>query len=155
MKRTLALILTGAVLVGCRSYTESTPRQVLEVDHAANYARIFHSPAPADVTVVNSLVVVYPFRPGVVTTADWEFEVIAPAEWIRKQSKRWYLSGGEGQFIERQLEARRAHARPWYAPDSLDRYDLYRDATSVGYVHMLVEKKPESDGRRRVFISKH
>jgi hypothetical protein len=32
---------------------------------------------------------------------------------------------------------------------------LYRDLSSVGYLHMLVQKEPESDGRRRVFISKH
>ena len=155
MKRTLALFVTSAVLVGCRSYIESTPRQLLEGDHAANYARIFRSPTPANVTVVNSMVVTYSFRPGVVTTDDFEFELVAPVDWIRKQSKRWYMRKGDGELIERQLDARRADARAWYAPDALDHYDLYRDLSSVGYVHMLVQKEPESDGRRRVFISKH
>jgi hypothetical protein len=143
------------VLVGCRSYVESTPSKVLEGDDPKNYARVFREPLPSDVTVVNSAVVTYSFRPGVVTTDDFEFELVATHEWIRKATKRFYLGKGNGEFIQSELGSRRKNARPWYAPKSLDHYDLYRDATSVGYVHMLVQKEGETDGRQRVFISKH
>ena len=155
MYRALSLLILAAALTGCRSYVESTPAKVLEGDNAGNYARVFREPLPADVTVVNSVVVTYSFRPGVVTTDDFEFELLVPRQWIQKSSKRFYLGKGDGEFIERQLESRREQARPWYAPKPLDQYDLYRDATSVGYVHMLVEKEGEADGRQRVFISKH
>jgi len=155
MNRALSLIILAITLVGCRSYVESTPRQYLEGDHPANYARIFRESIPSDVTVVNSAVITYSFRPGVVTTDDFEFELTAPPQWIEKEAKRFYLGKNDGEFIQKELGARRAHARPWYAPKPLDQYDLYRDATSVGYVHMLVQKEPETDGRHRVFISKH
>lgn len=149
------LILSAAVLAGCRSYVESTPSKVLEGDDPANYVRVFREPLPADVTVVNSAIVTYSFRPGVVTTDDFEFELIVPREWIAKVTKRFYLGKSDGAFIQRELDSRRKDARPWYAPNSLDQYDLYRDATSVGYVHMLVQKEGETDGRQKVFISKH
>ena len=70
-------------------------------------------------------------------------------------TKRFHLGMCDGEFIERQIASRRERARAWYAPKPLDQYDLYRDASSFGYVHMLVQKEGESDGRQRVFISKH
>jgi hypothetical protein len=155
MYRVLFLLSVTFALAGCRSYVKSTPRHFSEGDHPANYKKIFREPIPSDVTVVNSVVVTYSFRPGVVTTPDYEFEVIAPQSWIEKQTKHFYLRKGEGEFMARELGRRRDHARPWYAPKSLDQYDLYRDMSSVGYVHMLVQKEAESDGRLRLFVSKH
>jgi hypothetical protein len=127
----------------------------VEGDHPANYSRVFHEAIPSDVTVVNSAVVTYSSRPGVVTTDDFEFELLVPPQWLEKTTKRFYLSKSDSEFVQKQLSTRREHARPWYAPKSLDHYDLYRDATSVGYVHLLVQKGTEADGRHRVFISKH
>jgi hypothetical protein len=155
MYRALSLLILAAAFAGCRSYVESTPAKVLEGSDPANYARVFREPLPSDLTIVNSAVVTYAFRPGVVTTDDFEFELLVPRPWIQKATKRFYLGKSEGEFIQRELGSRRKDARPWYAPKPLDQYDLYRDATSVGYVHMLVQKEGESDGRQRVFISKH
>ena len=155
MYRALSLLILAAAFAGCRSYVESTPSKVLEDDDPANYTQVFREPLPSDVTVVNSAVVTYAFRPGVVTTDDFEFELLVPRTWIHRATKRFYLWKSEGEFIQSELGARRKDARPWYVPKPLDQYDLYRDATSVGYVHMLVQKEGESDGRQRVFISKH
>jgi hypothetical protein len=155
MYRALSLLILAATVAGCMSYVESTPSKVLEGDDPANYARVFREPLPTGATVVNSAVVTYSFRPGVVTTDDFEFELLVSPLWIQKATKRFYLGKSEGEFIQSQVDARRKDARPWYAPKPLDQYDLYRDATSVGYVHMLVQKEGESDGRQRVFISKH
>ncbi|HYG34385.1 MAG TPA: hypothetical protein VEC99_06350 [Clostridia bacterium] len=155
MNRALSLLMLAALLTGCRSYVESTPFKVLEGDNLGNYARVFREPVPPDVTIVNSVIVTYPSRPGVVTTDDFEFELLVPSEWIRKTTKRFYLGKSDGEFTQRELGLRRQNARSWYAPKPLGQYDLYRDATSVGYVHMLVEKEGETDGRQRVFISKH
>ena len=155
MHRILSLMILAAVLAGCRSYVESTPSKVLEGDDQANYARVFREPVPADVTVVNSAVVTYAFRPGVVTTDDFEFELLVPPQWTQKVIKRFYLRKSAGEFVQGEIDSRRKNARAWYAPKALDQYDLYRDATSVGYVHMLVQKEGESDGRQRVFVSKH
>jgi hypothetical protein len=150
------LLALTVVLSGCQSYTASTPRQVFEGNNPENYVRIFREPVPADVTIVHSVVITYSFRPGVVTTADYEFELLAPPDWIRKTAHASMLrQGNDHEFTRHELEARREKARPWYAPQPLDQYDLYRDRTSVGYMHMLVQKKAEPDGRHRVFISKH
>lgn len=81
--------------------------------------------------------------------------MLVPPQWIQQKAKRFYLRKSDGDFIARQLASRRERARPWYAPKQLEKYDLYRDATSVGYVHMLVQKEEEADGKQRVFISKH
>ena len=149
-------VLTLAILLaGCRSYVNSTPSRLVEGDHAANYGQIFRQPIPTDVTIINSAVITYSFRPGVVTTADFKFERIAPRSWIERTAKRFYLSISNSEFVQREIYARREHAQPWYAPKPLEHYDLYREATSVGYVHMLVEKTPQPDGRRPVFISKY
>ncbi len=155
MYRALSLLILATAFAGCRSYVESTPSKVWEENNPANYTRVFREPLPSDVTVVNSAVVTYSFRPGVVTTDDFEFELLVPRSWIQNATKRFYLGRSESDFIQRELGSRRKDARSWYAPKPLDHYDLYRDATSVGYVHMLVQKEGETDGRQRVFISKH
>ena len=155
MYRALSLLILVAAFSGCKSYVESTPSKVLEGDDPANYTRVFREPPSSDVTVVNSVVATYSFRPGVVTTDDFEFELLVPRPWIEKVTKRFHLGKSDGEFIERQIASRRERGRAWYAPKPLDQYDLYRDASSVGYVHMLVQKEGESDGRQRVFISKH
>src|SRR5688500_15381206 len=128
--RALSLLMFATALTGCRCYVESTPSKLLEGDHPANYARIFREPVPSDVTVVNSAVVTYSFRPGVVTTDDFEFELLVPPQWIQKKAKRFYLRKSEGEFVKGEIGSRRKDARPWYAPKPLDQYDLYRDATS-------------------------
>lgn len=151
----LAILLTISAGVGCRSYVDSTPSKLLEGDHAANYRRIFSEAIPANVTVVNSAVVTYSFRLGVVATDDFEFELIVPPQWIQRKIRRYFLNRGDDDFIRSELATRRTQARRWYAPGPLEQYDLYRDGTSIGYVHMLVNREAEPDGRRRVFISKH
>src|ERR1043166_636756 len=155
MYRALSLMVLASMLAGCRSYVESTPSKLVEGDHPVNYARVFRETVPSDVTVVNSAVVTYGFRPGVVTTDDYEFELIVTPSWVQRIAKRFYLRKSDGEFIQRRLGARRDQARPWYAPKPLTQYELYLDATSVGYVHMLVDKTEEADGKQRFFISKH
>jgi len=151
----LSWLIAAAALSGCHSYVDSTHARVLEEGPAAQYARVFGEPAPSDVGIVNAFVVAYGVRPGVVTTDDFEFELLVPDVWIQRAAKRFYLQRYEGEAALKEQGARREHARPWYAPNSLDDYDLYRDLSSVGYVHMLVQRQAEPDGRRRVFISKH
>lgn len=153
--RTLALLLLATTLVACRRYAESTPVTHLEGDHPANYQRVFDEPVPADVTVVNSIIAAYSFRPGVVTTDDFEFELLVPQPWVEVKAKRFYLRAGDNEFIRKEIASRQEKARPWYGAQKLEQFELYRDITSVGYVHMLVRTEPEADGRRRVFISKH
>jgi hypothetical protein len=155
MYRAMTLLMFAAALAGCQSYVESTPSKLLEGNNPANYARVFGEPVPSDVTIMNSAVITYSFRPGAVTTDDFEFELLVPIQWIQKLAKRFYLGKSDGVRIQREIGSRREHARPWYAPKPLDQYELYRDASSVGYVHMLVQKEGETDGRQRVFISKH
>jgi hypothetical protein len=160
LKQAYALPLVASFIlailgVGCRSYVESTPSQLLENDHAANYVRVFREAVPPNVTIVNSAVITYSFRPGVISTDDFEFELLASEQWLQTKTRRFFLSKGEGAFIRDQLERRRTEARRWYAPGSLDDYELYRDSSSVGYFHMLVDRKIEADGSRRIFISKH
>ena len=114
---------------------------------------MFRKPVPSDVTIVNSAVITYSFRPGVVTTTDFEFELLVHLPRIEKAIKRFGLWTGDSEFIEKELDHRRKRARPWHAPKPLNAYDLYRDRTSIGYVHMLVQKAGESDGRERVCLS--
>jgi hypothetical protein len=155
MYHALPLLIIATALVGCQRYVDSTPSTVVEGNNPTNYVQIFDAPVPSDVTVVNSRVVTYSFRPGVVTTDDFEFELLVPSSWIQKATKSFYLRRSDGEFVRTELDSRRARARPWYAPKLFKQYDFYRDATSVGYVHMLVQKEGETDGRHRVFISKH
>lgn len=151
----VVLCLLSVALMGCRHYVNSTPCQCLEGDDAANYWKVFKSAAPEGVTVVNSVVVGYASRPGVITTDDFEFELLATEEWIGLCAKKWCLTRGDGEFVRRELDGRKGRSiRSWYAPKSIDSYELYRDCSSVGYVHMLVAKE-EVGNRRRVFLSKH
>jgi hypothetical protein len=150
-----SLVVFAGLLVGCRAYTESTPRHYLQGGPEVNYKRIFHKPRPAAVRVVNSWVIVYGWRPGVITTDDFEFELLASEQWIQEEGRHFGLRRDDSDFFKRELAHRKESAAPWYAPKPLDQYDLYRDITERGFVHMLVQKKPETDGRRRIFISKH
>ncbi len=147
----LKLLIVGAlaVLGGCRTYTENTPREYFEGDNAANYQRIFKEAVPADVTVVNSVVVGYSWRLGVVTTDDFEIELIAPPSRIKLWEKDLFPT-------TLGIAIRKARPiRPWYAPKPSDAYRSFRDRTSAGYFHLLEETSPEPDGRIRVFLSKH
>jgi hypothetical protein len=147
----LILLLAATVTLGaCRSYDTSG---LGDRQHEANYARVFQERLPAEVTVLNSRVVSY--RPGTATADDYEFELLVPGAWVARTEKGLYLRKGEGEYVQKELNVRRSPARAWYAPKPLDQYDLYRDRTGAGRVHMLVQKEPEADGRQRVFISKH
>ncbi len=142
------------LVAGCQSYPTATPRSYLEADHQENYRRAFGTVPPTDVEVLNSVVVDYAWRPGVVTTDDWEFELLAPRSWVEEQSTALHLRQVEAdRFIER----RKAHPiRAWYAPEPIEVYQLYfSHVTSIPYVHMLVEREPRLDSRHRIFISKH
>ncbi len=152
----LFLLVWGQFCAGCASYTNSTPRQYLEGDDAGNYERILGAKPPENVTVVHSVVVTYAWRLFVVTTDDFEFELLVPKAWIEAQVKSHYLfSPGPGRSGD-EFDRRKQHPiRDWYATKSIDHYVSYRDRTDVGYVHLLVEQTPEADGRWRVFISKH
>jgi hypothetical protein len=147
----LLFALAGAWLTGCRSYTDSTPRTIHEGDSQANYRRVFGTAPQWPVKVVNSVVVTYARRPAVVTTDDFEFELLVPPAWVEERVKRWHLMESTLHVDRRQQQP----IRSWYAPKDLASYRSYRDRTSVGYVHLLVERELETDGRVRVFVSKH
>ena len=123
-------------------------------DNAGNYQRIFQAPVPADVTVVHSYVVAYDWRWDVITTDDFEFELLVPTPWLAQASKRFGLFKTGGQW-DVPMARRKESALEWYSPKPIESYDRYRDSTSTGYVHMLVDKEREADGRNRVFVSKH
>lgn len=172
----MALLVVPLVL-GCQSYADRTPRTFLEGDNAGNYERVFAEEPSPDIEIVNSVVVDYAWRLGVVTTDDWEFEILAPRAWIDRHLESLHLRGAEtspsvdailaevesGKPIPmriyhwRMLYDRKLHPiRSWYVPNDLRTYDAYYlSATSVPYVHMLVEPEAGADGRHRVFISKH
>jgi hypothetical protein len=126
---------------------------------------------------VNSVVVDYASRPGVVATDDWEFEILAPRMWIDRQIGSLHLTSAKDPPPENEILAdieagrpvtletqswrdiygRKLHPiRSWYAPKSIARYEAYySEATERSYVHMLVEQDVASDPRYRVFLSKH
>ncbi|MCR9092724.1 MAG: hypothetical protein NXI30_00770 [bacterium] len=151
----LVALFLLAVLGGCQQYANSTPATVLESDDAANYQRIFREAVPPGVDVVHSVVVTYGFRIGIVTTDDWAFEIVAPRSWVERQKEKLRLGPAAGSIGA--VEARKAEPiRPWYAPRSLSNYDAFViTTTSVPYVHLLSERSAQSDGRVRVFVSKH
>jgi hypothetical protein len=154
MKIVHLLVLLGLTfgLCSCRSYTEATPRQVFADNHPLNYRRVFKEEVPKEVTIVNSVIVGYAWRLGVVTTDDFEFELIAPASSLARWKKSFYLRPGGSPDVENR---KNNPIKPWYAPGNFSDYEAYCDITSVGYVHLLVRKNPESDGRLHVFLSKH
>jgi len=146
----LLALLTA--LSACSAYVNSTPRSFLEDDHVANYQRVFGEPPPADVEVVNSVLVAYERRPSVVTTDDFEFELLATRAWIDRLIDRYYLKQWNDDGDHARRQARRI--RPWYAPGPVSGYELYRDLSSIGYLHLLVDREPAGE-RLRVFVSKH
>lgn len=131
--------------------------RVHEGDLAAIYSRVFGELPADNIEVVNGILYEYRWRLGTVTTDDWEMEVVASREWIDRQIESMYLRPvDEDSVLLREIKERSENRyRPWYAPEPLEHYDVYRDITSVGYVHMLVERKAQPDGRHRVFLSKH
>lgn len=148
----ISLLSLITFLGGCRTYTESTPRQYLEGDDPGNYRRVFKEDTPPDVTVHHSVVVAYSFRLGVVTTDDFEFELVVPPAWVDGWKKSLHL---QTTYLADIVARKNQPIRPWYAPKPITDYQAYRDLTSVGYLHLLVDKTPEPDGRLHVFFSKH
>ncbi len=144
------------IIVGCGDV-----RSVIhEESDQENYELIFKEPLPLGVEVVNSVLVTYSgFSFGVITTADWEIELIVPEKWIEDNIDKMYLnklSGREDRvqsFIEERVKGR---FRIWYVPKDISEYDCYyTGVTSIPYVHMLVDKMPVGDDKYRVFHSKH
>jgi len=148
------------ILVSLSSCGPVNP-SIHEGDNRLNYRNIFHEDVPPDVNVVNSIYVTYHpfFRPGVVTTPDYEIELIATSQWIENKAKKFWLKKTEEswkdqarRYIEQRVKDR---GREWYAPKEISEYESYLDAASIPYVHMLVDKVPVDKNRYRVFLSKH
>ena len=131
--------------------------RIHEGDHAANFERVFRESPPPGVEVLNSMVAEYRWRLGVVTTDDWEFEIVAPRAWIDEKARKLQLAPArDNPFIANHVGQRKARARAWYAPEPLDAYEVfYLTPTSIPYVHMLIERRAQHDGRYRVYLSKH
>jgi hypothetical protein len=135
---------------------ESVPRKILEGNNNENYKRIFKAQPSDEIVVLNSVVIDYAWRLGVVTTDDWEFELIAPTTWVSNASDRFYLQKDDSDSVKSEINrVFQKPIRPWYAINDIDKYELYRDATSRGYVYMLVSKMPIENGKYHIFISKH
>jgi hypothetical protein len=151
-------VFAGVFVSHCSDRAAATPREYFEGDHAANFERILGDAPPTDVTVVNSVVVGYAWRLGVVTTDDWEIEVIAPRVWLEHTIDQLHLvSLGDAPWLAKPMRDRQLNPiRTWYAPAAFEDYDAYYlGVTSIPYVHMLIEKHAQADGRFRAFISKH
>jgi hypothetical protein len=154
--RHLVAIAAACCAVACQSYTDATPRRVLDSDPSANYERVFDHPVPKDVEIVHSVVIAYSWRLGVVTTDDWAFEVVAPRSWIDEQIEELDLVSADSSWgFEDLLQRKQSGLPEWYAPLPIDSYQRYvLLLTSIPYVHMLVSKTPEPDSRYRVFTRK-
>ena len=158
--RSVGILAIGVciALIGCRSYEEPAVRDYFEGDHVSNYRRVFQVSPPEDVDVLNSVVIAYGAGRDVMTRDDWAFELIVPREWIDKIRQRMLLARAEEvSHAVSAINERKDHPlRPWYAPKPVSEYELYYlTVTPVPYIQMLVDAEPESDGRWRVFISKH
>lgn len=160
----VAVAVTSSILVlsGCQSYTDSTPFEIFEGDNRSNYIRIFGEAPPDSVEVLNSIVKVYGWRPGVSATDNWEIELLATKAWIEDMIRELPLRKSAAKtetdlWVRKLIIDRQSHrARPWYAPRPFEAYDAYyHQLTSVPYVQMLVEREPAADGRYRAFLSKH
>src|SRR5262245_44052022 len=81
----LILMLSLVAFAGCGH------DQVHEGDKAARYRRVFGEQPLANVDVANAVLREYRWRPGTVTTDDWEIELIAPRSWIDGQIKEQHL----------------------------------------------------------------
>ncbi len=130
-----------------------------EEDNRANYKSIFHEDVPADVEVVNSVYVTYhpSFRLMVVTTPDYEIELIASKQWIDKKAKKLWLNEASNEGMVRLLAEGRIknRGREWFVPKDVSEYQIYIDRTSSMYAQMLVDKTAVGVDRYRVFLSKH
>ena len=148
----------GIFLAGCRSNVQPVSRHFLEGDDVANYRRIFELPPPDEVDVINSIVIAHDAAPGVMTRDDWAFELIAPTDWIHKTARHMHLARAEEatHALIAINDRKQQPLRPWYAPRPISEYQLYYfTLTRVPYIQMMVDARPEPDGRRKVFISKH
>jgi len=152
----LLVILT---MVGCGPVTST----IHEGDNASNYRAIFKEDVPSNVEVLNCIFVTYQTnRIAVVTTPDWEIELIAPKTWIDKIAEKRHLAPIEKyphsvEYHLSDIKNRIDHrGREWYVPKDISAYDCYfNEYTSIVYVHMLVDKIPMNDNRYHVFLSKH
>ncbi len=147
-------VLALVLLTGCQGLRHESTRYFFEGDDAANYRLIFDREIPPGMIIANSIVVSYESESSGRFPDDFEFEFLAPEARVRELEelfglRRW---DPECSFVEHRLSS---VLRDWYSPDPLSQFDVYRDITSVGYVHMQVRKKPDVDGRYRVFLSKH
>lgn len=153
----ILLLLCSTSFLGCGPVSHI----IHEGDNRLNYKSIFHENVPPDVEIANSLYVTYhpSFRPMVITTPDYEMELIVTKQWIKKSAKKLGLRKTETNwekqaqsFIEKRVKER---GREWYVPKDISEYESYMSPTSIPYVHMLVDKTPVENNRYRVFLSKH
>jgi hypothetical protein len=156
-----AIIVVGLVL-SCSCFPGCGPIRstILEGDNVGNYMEIFNEKKPADVKVVNSIVVKYTPRLMTITTPDWEIEQIVPEKWIVDKTKKLHLrkTNDINSREYKIVSNRKNEGSPsnWYAPKDISNYEVYyMYITSTPYIHMLVDKMPVSEGRYRVFMSKH
>jgi hypothetical protein len=142
-------------LMGCEQYTESQPTHVTEGADTWNYARVFDAEPAADVTIVHSMVMGSGWTTACMKCNCWEFELLAPCGWVADAQNHFCLRPLSRDMYCGDVEHRAQHPiRDWYYPEPMSQYDMYRDLTSAGYVHMLVRNQPEQDGRYRVYISR-
>ena len=157
MARVIAAVLLVMCLAGCQSQLASVPRETYEGQHEENYRRIFKSKRPEGVTVLNSIVVASIPRKNEVITEDYEIEMVAPGEWITKfmKSARLMPADQDPSFRQELLDRRDRRMRPWYSPKPIDAYQVFRGPTGPSEIHLLVDKVLATDGRYRVFVSRH
>ena len=134
--------------------------RLLNDDHEAAFRQVFEAQAPGDVEVVHSMLRTYRWRLGQVSTPDWQLELVAPREWVDRQIQAFHLAPtSDHPHCAEAILARqeKTHARwTWYAPQAIERYETYcLTATSIPYVHLLIDKEPRPDGRLLVYLSKH
>ncbi len=150
------LLLFCIFLVGC-----GTVKPVIyEGNNQENYKNIFSEQLPLDIEVVNSVYVTYSgFNIGVVTTPDWEIELIVPKSWIDGKMKKMSLRKADDKNnigISSIKDRIKNRGREWYVPKDISKYDCYYlYLTSIPYVHMLVDKTPIGKDQFKVFLSKH
>ena len=159
MKKVIVLVSLMMVMA-CGCFSSLVRYEFLEASHEGNYKRIFGDANLDDIKITNSVVIDYKFRPWtmfVVTTDDWEFEIIAPQSWIDERIKKSYLREATLPFLINRARIRKENPiRKWYAPKPFESYKPYYEyMTSIAYVHMLVDKEKINDNLYRVFISKH
>lgn len=151
----MSKLTTGALIFALLLASGSGPvqRTVHQNEHLGIYRDIFLKEKPDDVEVVHSFLVSYTPRLEVVITADYEIELIAPADWIQEACKKLHLR----KVLDTDSYIRKEErANDWYVPKDISSYDLYYlYLTSMPYIHMLVDTEPIQENRHRIFISKH